>query len=43
MKREGSEEQQVKGKSETETKENRGKGEESVGDETNGMGGEWRA
>ena len=38
--REGSEEQQVKGKSETETKENRGKGEESVGDETNGIGGE---
>ena len=40
--REGSEEQQVKGKSETETEENRGKEEESVGDETNGIGGEWR-
>ena len=43
MKREGSEEKQVKGKSETETRENRGKGEESGGDETNGLGGKWRA
>ncbi len=42
VQREGSEEQQVKGKSETETKENRGKGEESVGDETDGIGGEKR-